>query len=82
MTASINHIMDLALKESDYASRNRLEWFVGEQVEEEANPTEIVAKIKLSGGKGDGLFMLDSQLGTRTFVMPAPLAGAAAPAGA
>lgn len=76
VTASINALMDLAMAERDYASRNRLEWFISEQVEEEAGATEIVAKLELIGDKGGGLFMLDKELGARTFVPPAPLVGA------
>lgn len=77
VTASINSLMDLAVEEKDYATRNRLEWFIGEQVEEEANPAEIIGKLNLIGGKGGGLFMLDNELGARVFVMPSPLAGGA-----
>jgi len=73
VTESINNIMDLAIQEKDFATQNRLEWFIGEQVEEEANPTEIIGKLKLIGNQGQGLFMLDKELGVRTFTMPAPL---------
>ena len=80
VTASINNLMDIALKDKDYATRNRLEWFISEQVEEEARPAEIIGKLKLVGDKGDGIFMLDKELGMRTFVLPAPLAAGGAPA--
>jgi ferritin len=44
-----------------------LQWFVGEQVEEEANVTEIIQQIKLVG---NALFMLDRELSQRVFVDP------------
>lgn len=78
VTASINNLMSMAIEEKDYATRNRLEWFIGEQVEEEANPSEIIGKLELIGEQGNALFMLDKELGARTFVLPSPLAGAAA----
>ncbi|MFH0910521.1 MAG: ferritin [Planctomycetota bacterium] len=74
VTASIHHLMDMAIAEKDYATRTRLEWFIEEQVEEEANPTEIIGKLKLTGGKGGGLLFLDQGLGARIYVQPAPLA--------
>jgi len=75
VTASINNLMDMAVDEKDYATQNRLEWFIKEQVEEEATPTEIIGKLKLVGGQGSGLFMIDRELGARVFTPPAPLAG-------
>jgi len=75
VTASINSLMDLAVEERDYATRNRLEWFIGEQVEEESNASDIIGRLGLIGDKGGGLFMLDKELGARVFVMPSPLAG-------
>lgn len=77
ITESINTIMDAAIKDRDFATQRRLDWFISEQVEEEANPTEIIAKIKLLGD-GQSLFLLDKELGLRTFVMPPPLAAATA----
>ena len=45
-----------------------LQWFVAEQVEEEANADEIVQQLKLIGKDGRGLLMLDRELGQRQFV--------------
>ena len=67
----INDLMDLAIKEHDHAATNHLNWFVGEQVEEEASMDAIVNKLKLLGGEGHGLLMLDNELGQRTFTPPA-----------
>ena len=69
VTGLINDLVDLALKEKDHASNAYLQWFVNEQVEEEANATEIVEKLKLTGGEGAGLFMIDQELAARVFLL-------------
>ncbi|MFH0909371.1 MAG: ferritin [bacterium] len=66
VTRSINRLMDLAVKEKDHASHNVLEWFVSEQVEEEANVQEIIDRLRLIGKDGSGLIMLDMELGKRS----------------
>lgn len=75
VTALINGLVELAAKEKDHATSEMLQWFVKEQVEEEKNASEILAQIKLAGSAG--LFLVDKDLGTRTFVMPPDLAGGA-----
>ena len=65
ITKLINGLIDLAIEERDYATNIFLQWFVTEQVEEEANATEIVEKLKLIGDSKQGLLMLDSILGQR-----------------
>jgi ferritin len=65
VTGLINNLMDLAVKEKDYATQNMLQWFIKEQVEEEANSSEIVAKIKMIGETIGHLFCLDQELGKR-----------------
>ena len=62
--------MDIATEERDHATQSFLQWFVDEQVEEEASVTEILDSLKLIEGeaKGNGLFMLDRELRQRTFV--------------
>jgi Ferritin-like protein len=67
VTKSINELVDLAIKENDHATNIFLQWFVTEQVEEESNDNEIIAKLKLVGGEGNGLFMLDKELAQRVF---------------
>jgi len=69
ITKSINELMDLAIKENDHATQIFLHWFVTEQIEEEANDNEIIAKLKLVGD-GNGLFMLDKELAARVFTPP------------
>lgn len=68
VTALINNIMDIALAERDHATASMLNWFVDEQVEEEANSSEIAEKLKLIGESKEGLFMLDKELSVRVFV--------------
>jgi ferritin len=68
VTALINNIMDIAIEEKDHATKSMLQWFIDEQVEEEANAQEIIDSLKLIGDKGHGVFMLDKELKTRTFV--------------
>ena len=70
----INKLVDLSIKESDHATNNFLQWFVSEQVEEEASVDEVVQKLKLIGKDGSGLFMIDQELAQRAFTMPAPSA--------
>ncbi len=67
----INDLMDLAIEENDHAAKNHLDWFVEEQVEEEASMDAILNKLKLINGEGHGLLMLDSELAQRTFTPPA-----------
>ena len=71
ITKSINDLMDLAIKEKDHATQIFLQWFVTEQIEEEGNDNEIINKLKLAGDKGNGLFMIDKELGARVYIPPA-----------
>jgi ferritin len=75
VTGLINNLMDLALAEKDHASVNFLQWFVGEQVEEEASADEVLQKLKLVDKTEGGLFLLDQELDKRTFVLPPNLVG-------
>ncbi|MFH0960148.1 MAG: ferritin [Pseudomonadota bacterium] len=70
VTSLINGLVDLAMAERDHASSSFLQWFVNEQVEEEASTDDVVQRLKLAGDKGGGLFMIDRELATRTFVYP------------
>ncbi|MDX8339505.1 ferritin [Draconibacterium sp. IB214405] len=68
VTSLINELVDIAIAEKDHASQSFLRWFVDEQVEEEANVTEILDTLKLINGQGNGIFMLDREMRTRVFV--------------
>ena len=65
VTGMINTLYALALEEDDYASQVFLQWYIKEQVEEEASAAHILAQLKLVDGKAQGLLMLDSVLGRR-----------------
>jgi len=70
VTAMINNLVDLAMAEKDHASNIFLQWFVSEQVEEEDSVGDVLSKVKLMGGTGGGMFMLDRDLGQRVFTPP------------
>lgn len=64
MTKAFNKLCDFALKEKDHASYTFFQWFVNEQIEEEATVSEVISQLKLVGD-GNGLFMIDAQLAKR-----------------
>ncbi|KAB1443728.1 ferritin [Pseudodesulfovibrio senegalensis] len=70
VTGRINALMELAQEEKDHATQIFLQWFVSEQVEEEASVGEVVGKLRLAGD-GGALFMLDRDLSARVFTPPA-----------
>ncbi|HPO15735.1 MAG TPA: ferritin [Candidatus Hydrogenedentes bacterium] len=76
----INKLSTLAMKEDDHAARIFLEWFVTEQVEEEANADGMVQNLKLMKDAPGGLFMLDREAGQRVIspLVLASITGAAA----
>jgi ferritin len=65
ITGLINKLVEIAMLEKDFATNNFLQWFVTEQVEEEANVEEIIQKIEMIGDNKSGLYMLDNELGAR-----------------
>ncbi len=66
VTKSINEIVDLAVNEKDHATNNFMQWFISEQVEEEATAQRLLNKIKFIGSDKQGLFLLDKELGMRS----------------
>jgi ferritin len=65
VTGLIHALVALARKENDYASENFLQYFVKEQVEEEAQAGLIYQQVLLTGGSKGSLLMIDHQLGKR-----------------
>ncbi len=65
VTGLISRLVDLARTENDHAAEVFLAWFVTEQVEEEANASQIVEKLKMIKEQPQGLLMLDAQLAGR-----------------
>lgn len=65
VTGMIHSLYALATKENDYATQVALEWFIREQVEEEATATKVVDRLKIAGNDGAALLMLDNEMGGR-----------------
>lgn len=70
VTGLINALVDLAVEEKDHATRSFLNWFVDEQVEEEDNASKNVYNIRMVGDGGQGLLMVDREMGARVFKLP------------
>jgi ferritin len=66
VTTRINKLVDLAIAEKDHAANTFLQWFVTEQVEEEATAQTILETLKLVGDDGFAILLLDEELGQRT----------------
>jgi ferritin len=62
VTGAINELVDKALQEKDHATNVFLQWFVTEQIEEEATVNDILGRLRLFGDKGQGLLMIDNEL--------------------
>lgn len=63
VTSAINGMMDHALSEKDHATNVFLQWFVTEQIEEEATVNDILGRLRLFGDQGQGLLLIDNELG-------------------
>ncbi|MBJ2356792.1 ferritin [Sphaerochaeta sp. S2] len=70
VTASINNIYEVAVKQKDYRSQQFLDWFIKEQGEEEANAQENIQKFEVFGSDNRGLYMLNKELEARVFTPP------------
>lgn len=65
----IHRLYEVAVKEGDYPTQVHLQGFITEQVEEEKVASNIVEQLKMIGGKGDALLLLDRELSARTSVV-------------
>jgi len=70
VTSKINALMDVADEVKDRAALSFLDWYVKEQVEEEASVGGVLATLKLIKEDANALLLLDKDLATRTFVAP------------
>ena len=70
VTGLINELVNLAIEEKDHVANIFLQWFVNEQVEEEASADEVVQKLKLMADAPGGMYMLDQEVGQRVFTPP------------
>ncbi len=73
VTSLITNIYALAFEKKDFKTMQFLDWFVKEQVEEEKNADDLIKKMKLFGGDSKGLYMLNQELASRTYTVPALL---------
>lgn len=62
VTAAINDLVDHALSGKDHATNIFLQWFVTEQIEEEATLNDILGRLRVFGDQGQGLLMIDNEL--------------------
>ena len=72
VTRSIHALVDQAMAEKDHPGFTFLQWFVSEQVEEEATITAIIDQLKLVKDSQSGMFLMDKELGARTVAHPMP----------
>lgn len=73
VTSLINELYALAEEEKDFATRQMLNWFVAEQVEEEDTARELIDNFTLIGDNGYGIYQLDRDLASRTYTEPSAL---------
>jgi len=62
VTNEINGVVDMCLKEKDYTTHNFMQWYVGEQIEEEALARTLIDKLNLIGNDKGGLYLFDRDL--------------------
>ena len=77
VTSLINNLAAIANEDRDFASINRLVWFIDEQVEEEENARDMITAVEAVEENKYGMYMLDKELATRVYSTPSPLATAA-----
>lgn len=75
VTGMINDLYALTHEQNDFATQSMLKWFIDEQVEEEETAQTIIDNIKMIKDNGYGIYMLDKELGARTYTQAAPLNG-------
>lgn len=63
VTQSINDVVDVCLSEKDYTTHNFMQWYVSEQLEEEALARSILDKLKLIGADQGGMYIFDRDMG-------------------
>lgn len=76
VTQSINDVVDTCLQEKDYTTHNFMQWYVSEQLEEEALARTILDKLKLIGEDNSGLYLFDRDLENSSIQVDAANQGA------
>ena len=77
VTSLINNLAAIANEDRDFASINRLVWFIDEQVEEEESARDMIFNVEAVEDDKYGMYMLDKELAARVYNVPSPLAGSA-----
>lgn len=72
VTDSINNLVDVCLQEKDYTTHNFVQWYVSEQLEEEALARTVLDKIKLIGNDKGGLYLFDRDLENSAITLANP----------
>ena len=73
VTSLINNLAAIAKEDNDFASINRLVWFIDEQVEEEESAREMISALEAVECNKYGMYMLDKEMATRVYAAPSPL---------
>ena len=76
VTSLIQNLVAIAKEDRDYASENRLIWFIDEQIEEEESARDMIFNLEAVEGNKYGMYMLDKDLASRVYNVPSPLAAA------
>lgn len=76
VTSLIQNLVAIAKEDKDYASENRLIWFIDEQIEEEESARDMIFNLEAVEGNKYGMYMLDKELASRVYNVPSPLATA------
>jgi ferritin len=71
VSQEINKLVDICLKEKDYTTHNFLQWYVSEQIEEEALARKVMDKLKLIGDDKAGHYLFDRDLSSISVAAPA-----------
>lgn len=77
VTSLINNLAAIANEDRDFASINRLVWFIDEQVEEEESARDMITAVEAVEDNKYGMYMLDKELAARTYTQASPLASSA-----
>ncbi len=67
VTESINCVANMSEEDCDLATRHFINWYISEQVEEEANVDDVIKKLKMFGDEKAALYHLDKELQQRTY---------------
>ena len=77
VTSLINNLAAIAAEDRDFASSNRLVWFIDEQIEEEESARDMIFAVESVEGDKYGMYQLDKELAARTYTQASPLATSA-----